>query len=88
MVAEKEQQTVTSIEKFCIGVLAVVTGITVAAIICITALNLILYHRFTAPSTEDTDLAGGFVLLALAPVFLLVIIASITGVFYLFRKMK
>ncbi|NIF40983.1 hypothetical protein F3J14_08810 [Burkholderia sp. Tr-862] len=86
--AEKEQQPVTSIEKFCIGVLAVVTGITVAAIICITALNLILYHRFTAPSTEDTDLAGGFVLLALAPVFLLVIIASITGVFYLFRKMK
>ncbi|RQR26116.1 hypothetical protein DIE23_30555 [Burkholderia sp. Bp9143] len=86
--SEKEQQTLTSIEKFCIGVLAVATGITVAAIICNTTLNLILYHRFTAPSTEDTDLAGGFALLALAPVFLLVIIASITGVFYLFRKMK
>lgn len=88
MVGEKEQRTLTSIERFCIGVLAVASGITVAAIICNTALNLILYHRFTAPPVEGADLAGGFALLAVAPAFLLITIASIAGFIYLFRKLK
>lgn len=88
MVGEKEQRTLTSIERFCIGVLAVASGITVAAIICNTALNLILYHRFTAPPVEGADLAGGFALLAVVPAFLLITIASIAGFIYLFRKLK
>ncbi|WP_050453025.1 hypothetical protein [Candidatus Burkholderia verschuerenii] len=84
----EEQHALTRLEKFCIGILAVIAGITLAAVVGNAALNLLLYHRLTAPVTEDTNLAGGFALLALLPIGLLLAVCTTAGCFYLFHKLK